>query len=155
MFWSFGMVVLRKQQRWWIVVVLALAVSACTTVSEQSDPTNSTVVEPATTATFGVPDVTSGEVQCEPMRPFTDEIASDTIRCVSVLRPDSSYLMVYLPEGADATVVVFTQEGVYAVQKPVPQFTDLQAVSFAVDEDGNIVVTENGKQISTIATIDW
>ncbi|NOX23721.1 MAG: hypothetical protein GXP36_11620 [Actinobacteria bacterium] len=149
------MVVLRKQRRWWLLVVMSLAVSACTAISEQADTTAFTVIEPTSSVTSGVPEVSSGEVQCEPMKPFTDNLTSDTIRCVSVLRPDGSYLMVFFPEEEDVTAVVFTPDGVYAVQKPVPRFVDLATVSFAVDEDGNILVTQSGKQIAIVSTSDW
>jgi TolB protein len=100
--------------------------------------------------------VDAGEIQCEPVRPFTDNVDLSGARCLSIPRPnEEENLIVFLTPRGFALVVKSTDLDTTAEQFFVPVIPDLSAATLTVDDDGIIHVDwEDGRKVQ-IPTADW
>lgn len=95
-----------------------------------------------------------GEVECEPMRPFTDGVDLRGDRCVSVARADGGALFVYLTPREEALVVRLSGQATSS-REPIPALPDLAAATLSVDDRGVIHVASPGGTTKEIQTDLW
>ena len=100
-------------------------------------------------------EVDTGEVECEPIRPFTDGREFGNARCVSLSRARGDALFVFLTSRGTALVIKFLEGGVIASDRPIPTIARLPEISIAVDASEAIRVAAPGEKERIIQTADW
>jgi Tol biopolymer transport system component len=96
-----------------------------------------------------------GEFQCEPMRPFTDNVDLTGARCVSIPRPDGDELVVFLTPRGIALTVTFSTNDAKAAQVEIPAMPDLADATLSLADQGVIHVEWNDGRSVDIPTADW
>lgn len=95
-----------------------------------------------------------GEIECEPLPPFTSSQDLTRARCVSVPRGADASLFVFLTPRAEALVVDINPKQTSAHTHAIPPLPSLGDSKISVTDEGNIEVSTIGVTIS-IPTVDW